>query len=741
MSSITDKSILIIGLGLIGGSIARGLKQANPNQAIAGIDKNTETIALAMNEGVIDQTGELDALCMGSDIVILALPPKTTIETIPHIAACTGPETVVTDVSSVKSAIIESVNELDQSFAKRFIAGHPIAGSEQSGYEASTDNLFYHRSVIITPQLNNDPGAVSLINALWRQLGSFVLGMDFKHHDTVLAATSHLPHLLAYAAVDVLANQEQSKDIFRYAAGGFADFSRLASSNAKMWADIFTSNSKATLKILDAYVDNLQRMKTFIRQKDHDQLMAVFVEAKQARDSFLKLHLKNESLLPIESENTQLSVEPGARITGSLRVPGDKSISHRAIILAAIAEGVTQVQGFLEAEDTLHTVAAFRELGVTIIGPENGNLIIFGVGKKGLKAPRFPLYLGNSGTTMRLLLGLLSAQEFPVELIGDESLNDRPMGRVVEPLRSMGAMIETAENDRAPISIKGSPLLGISYDMPIASAQVKSCLLLAGLYAEGKTSITAPAPCRDHTERMLKGFGYPVIVDNSKSQVTVSAGGSLCAFDIDVPADISSAAFFMVAALICPGSTLTLEHVAVNPTRIGIINILNAMGGDIRLINEREVAGEPVADIGVKYKPLVGIEIPPDQIPLAIDEFPAIFIAAAYAKGNTVLRGASELRLKESDRIEAMANGLDILGIDNEVFEDGIRITGGSLDGGYVDSQGDHRIAMAFIIAGLRAKAPVIVANCANIATSFPSFVQVAQAMGIKVTQSLENEH
>ncbi|SUZ76612.1 uncharacterized protein METZ01_LOCUS29466 [marine metagenome] len=733
MSSIIDKSILIIGLGLIGGSIARGLKKANPNQFIAAIDSNEETKRLAIDQGVIDRSGEFDILCKQSDIIILALPPIATLEFIPMVSACAGIKTVVTDVASVKSAIIESVNKLDQTFVERFVPAHPIAGSEQSGYRASTNDLFVNRNVIFTPQLNNDSRAVSLVNDLWRQLGSRVLGMSFKRHDAVLAATSHLPHLLAYATVDVLAKQEQSEDIFRYAAGGFADFSRLASSDARMWSDIFTSNSEETLKILDVYIDNLQRLKILVDENEHDQLIKIFTNAKKTRDNFLRLHFDNGSRLSAELSKVQFNIEPGTQIAGRLKVPGDKSISHRAIILGSIAEGVTQIQGFLESEDTLRTITVFRELGVTIIGPENGELTIFGVGKNGLKAPRIPLYFGNSGTAMRLLTGLLAAQNFSGELIGDESLMERPMERVAEPLRSMGAIIKTADNGRPPIRTQSSALSGIRYDMPVASAQVKSSLLLAGLYAKGETTITEPFPCRDHTERMLIGFGYPLVVDKTNHSVTVSGGGLLRSADIDIPADISSAAFFMVAAAICPGSKLILQHVAVNPTRIGIINILQAMGGDIKLTNEREVGGEPVADITVNYQPLFGIEVPKDQIPLAIDEFPAIFIAAACAKGDTVLRGAAELRVKESDRIEAMANGLETLGIDNETYEDGIRITGGQLDGGYVDSQGDHRIAMAFTIAGLRAKTPVIVANCANVATSFPGFVKAAQTVGIKV--------
>lgn len=415
-----------------------------------------------------------------------------------------------------------------------------------------------------------------------------------------------------------------------------------------------------------------------------------------------------------------------------LHILRDKSISHRSIMLGSLADGVTEVEGFLEGEDSLATLQAFRDMGVVIEGPHHGRVTIHGVGLNGLKAPPGPLYLGNSGTSMRLLSGLLAAQMFDTTLTGDASLSRRPMGRVAKPLREMGARIETANEGRPPLRITGdSKLMGMDYVMPMASAQVKSCLLLAGLYAAGRTSVTEPAPTRDHTERMLRGFGYPVKVEGST--VTVEPGHRLTACKIDVPADISSAAFFMVAASIAEGSDLLLEHVGINPTRIGVINILRAMGGDLEVLNEREVGGEPVADIRVRYAPLKGIEIPLDQVPLAIDEFPVLFVAAACAQGRTVLRGAEELRVKESDRIQVMADGLQALGIRAEPTPDGIVIDGGTIHGGRVDSHGDHRIAMSFSVASLRTTGDIHIADCANVATSFPDFIGLAQSVGIQV--------
>lgn len=441
-------------------------------------------------------------------------------------------------------------------------------------------------------------------------------------------------------------------------------------------------------------------------------------------------------------------VQPGGKLSGQIRVPGDKSISHRSIMLGSLSEGTMTVSGFLQGEDSLATLKAFKAMGVNISGPdEQGKVVIQGVGMSGLKAPDSPLDLGNSGTSMRLLTGLLSAQGFDLTLTGDHSLSSRPMKRVTDPVIQMGAKIES--NDKkgtAPLKIHSdanTQLKGINYTLPMASAQVKSCVLLAGLYAQGETCVTEPAPTRDHTERMLQGFGYQLEVnklDEQSSKICLQGGGKLIACDIDVPSDISSAAFFMVGASIAEGSDITLSHVGVNPTRTGVINILKQMGADISLSNEQVVGGEPVADIRIRHAQLKGIHIPEDQVPLAIDEFPAISIAAACAQGQTILTGAEELRVKESDRIQAMIDGMQILGIDCEGTEDGMIINGGEFNSGTVDSLGDHRIAMSFAMAALKAKGDVNIKDCANVNTSFPDFIALAQSCGLQVSSQQENK-
>lgn len=432
-------------------------------------------------------------------------------------------------------------------------------------------------------------------------------------------------------------------------------------------------------------------------------------------------------------------VLPGGRLTGSLRVPGDKSISHRAIMLGALADGTTRVSGFLEGADAISTMNVFRALGVRIEGPQGGRVTVHGVGIDGLRGSDRPLDCGNAGTAMRLLMGLLAGQRFESTLVGDESLTRRPMRRVAEPLARMGARIDT-DDGRPPVRIHppAGRLAGIRYEMPMASAQVKSAVLLAGLYADGETEVLEPAPTRDHTERMLAGFG--VRVERDGARVRLAGGQRLRAADIDVPADISSAAFFLVGASIAEGSELLLEHVGMNPTRTGIVDILRLMGADIEALNPREVGGEPVADLRVRSARLRGIEVPPALVPLAIDEFPAIFVAAACAEGRTVVTGAEELRVKESDRIAVMADGLRALGVDATPTPDGMIIegrgTGAAFTGGEVTSHADHRIAMSFTMAALRAGGPLLIRDTVNVGTSFPGFPALAARAGVQLSET-----
>ncbi len=727
--------LVVVGLGLIGGSFAKGLRESGLCREVVGVDLDPQSRKLAVELGVVDRCEEdLAAACIGADVIQLAVPILAMEKLLARLAQLDLGRAVLTDVGSAKGNVVRAARE---AFAKQlayFVPGHPIAGSEQSGVEASNAALFRRHKVILTPLAETDQGALALVDRLWRALEADVEHMQVERHDQVLAATSHLPHLLAFGLVDSLAKRNENLDIFRYAAGGFRDFTRIAGSDPVMWHDIFLANREAVLRTLDTFRSDLDALRDAVDAGDGHQLLGVFTRARVAREHFSKILARRAYVDAMNSNDLIFLANPGGQLSGRIRVPGDKSISHRSIMLGSLAEGTTEVEGFLEGEDALATLQAFRDMGVVIEGPHHGRVTIHGVGLNGLQPPPGPIYLGNSGTSMRLLSGLLAAQPFDTVLTGDASLSKRPMNRVANPLREMGAVIETAADGRPPMTIRGGHTLkALTYTLPMASAQVKSCLLLAGLYAEGKTTVTEPAPTRDHTERMLRGFGYSVNVDGPTA--SLESGGKLAATHIEVPADISSAAFFLVAASIAEGSELVLEHVGINPTRTGVIDILKLMGGDITLENQREVGGEPVADLRVRGAKLKGIEIPEHLVPLAIDEFPVLFVAAACAEGRTVLRGAEELRVKESDRIQVMADGLLSLGVKCEPTADGIIIDGGPIGGGEVHGHGDHRIAMAFSVASLRASAPIRIHDCANVATSFPNFLALCAEVGIRVAE------
>lgn len=725
--------VVVIGLGLIGGSLAKALKQQQFAKQVAAFDRNTDELQQGLDLGVIDVACESMAQALDqADLVVLAVPVKATEAVLrdmhPHLPS----SAVITDVGSTKGNVIDAARAVFGTIPPTFVPGHPIAGSEKSGVAAADEKLFVKHKVIVTPLPDSDEKAIQLISRMWQSAGAEVLRMDVARHDEVLAATSHLPHILAFSLVDTLAKDQESKEIFRYAAGGFRDFTRIAASDPTMWHDVCIANRTELLNQLDAFTQGLSRLRSAIEAQDSQTMLGVFTRAKAAREHFNKILSGTAYSLTQQQKPSRFIVRSGTALQGAIRVPGDKSISHRAVMLGALAEGVTSISGFLESEDSQATVQAFRNMGVVIEGPHQGRVRIFGVGLNGLCPPSGPLYLGNSGTTMRLLCGLLSAQAFDSELQGDKSLSERPMERIAAPLRQMGAKIVTTERGTAPVRIYGGQQLeGIEYAMPIASAQVKSGLLLAGLYGDGETRIQQTAVTRDHTERMLQVFG--VVVEQQGDAVVLPPHQTLRAANLEIPADISSAAFFIVAATLAPGSDLLIERVGVNPTRTGVLDILRLMGADIQLENTTQLSGEPVADIRVKPAQLQGIDIPEHLISTAIDEFPALFIAAAAAKGTTRLRGASELRFKESDRISAMAEGLERLGIHTRVDGDAVEIQGGILQGGRVRSHGDHRIAMAFAVAGVIAEKEVIVDACNNVATSFPDFVEVAQKAGVRI--------
>ena len=738
------EKVAFIGLGLIGSSLARVMLAENLSRHIVASTRSEKTLQDALELGLIEQgfNNPVDAV-QGADLVVLALPVQATEKVLRLIQPHLADNVILTDVGSTKGSVVAAAKAVfGEHLPAGFVPGHPIAGAEHTGVHAGKVDLFANHKVILTPLPSSAPWAVNKLIQMWESAKAEVICMDVEKHDEVLAYTSHLPHLMAFNLVEQLANREDNLDIFRYAAGGFRDFSRIAASDPQMWHDIFFANKTALLKAVDGFESQLEIIRQLIEQEDSHALMGLLGHAQAARQHFNHM-LAKKPFMENNNVTQQFTILPGAKtFQGKFTVPGDKSVSHRSIMFGAIAEGTTHVTGFLEGEDALATLQAFRDMGVSIEGPKNGEVTIHGVGMQGLKAPAGPIYMGNSGTSMRLLAGMLSAQQFDSVMTGDASLTKRPMERIAKPLREMGAQIQTTgERGTPPVSITGAQALkGIHYDLPMASAQVKSGILLAGLWAEGETSVTEPEPTRDHTERMLRAFGYEVKTEGNR--ISLQGGGKLVGTDIQVPSDISSAAFFMVGAAITENSDVTLEAVGINPTRTGVIEILKQMGADLSVENERIAGGEPIADIRIRgSRTLKGIHVPEDQVPLAIDEFPALFIAAACAEGQTVLTGAAELRVKESDRIQVMADGLKTMGIDCTPTDDGIIIQGKGkagdwsaiFTGGEIESHHDHRIAMSFSMAGLRTSGEIKIVGTETVATSFPTFTELAGVAGLNI--------
>lgn len=725
-----DKNVLIIGLGLIGGSLAMALKKAKWRGQINAVDANQNSLEIAFAKKLIaNKNASLDELLPISDIIVLAVPVLAVEKILLQIKPKLTKDKILTDVGSCKQSIILALNNVFGQLPNNFIAAHPIAGLEKSGILAAKANLFKAHKIILMPKPNNSAEQVKTLCDMWLATEAEIVLMDLNKHDETLALTSHLPHLLAYSLVDMLTEEDERLDIFKFAAGGFRDFSRIAASDPIMWRDVFLANKQETLMALDKYTQNLANFRAIIADEDGEKLQAKFKLAKASRDYF---SLLNGNCMT----ETKFTVQPQSKIRGIAEVPGDKSISHRSIMFGALAKGTTKIKGFLESEDALATLSAFEQMGVEIKRPSQAQVEIKGVGLYGLKAPQAPIYLGNSGTSMRLLAGILAGQKFDSYLTGDSSLSSRPMLRVTKPLEQMGANIKTNEG-KAPLHISGGNLTGIDYQMPMASAQVKSAILLAGLYADGQTIVREKEISRNHTENMLRAFGYPLEVKDGL--ISLEGKGELQATQIEVPADISSAAFLLVAAAISPGSEILLKKIGVNQTRVGIINLLKAMGANLELENARVENGEEVADLHLIYAPLQAIEVPKEQIALAIDEFPIFFIAAACAEGVTSLRGAQELRVKESDRLAVMAQGLEKLGVECKLYEDGIDIFGKGevqevFGGGTLASHNDHRIAMSFAIASIRASANIVIENCATVASSFPNFAELMQSLGLKIS-------
>ncbi len=664
-------------------------------------------------------------------------------------------------------------------WAGRFVGGHPMAGSEQGGLDGADADLFVGATWVLTPTDRTDASVFTTVRRLVAGLGAEVIAVPPGQHDDLVAVVSHVPQLAATTLMDVAAaGGEEHATLLRLAAGGFRDMTRIAAGDPGIWPDICVANRDAIVDALDGYLDALGGVRALVAGRDRDGLLELLERARAARrrlpvggaadEPLVELrvpvpdrpghqHLRHRhrplrrggrrrpgapppgasrrgvrgrahraGLPPLAARAPvtppeELVVEGPRPLRGRVRVPGDKGISHRALLFGSLATGVSELRHLADGDDVARTRAILIELGVPVVVDGTGTVTVTGGGVDALREPGEVLDCANSGTTIRMLCGLLAGRPFHSVLSGDASLRRRPMRRVAAPLRDMGAHVDGRDDARfPPLAVRGGDLVGTRAVLPVASAQVKTALVLAGLQAAGVTEIVEPAPSRDHTERMLDALGAPV--ERTAPDTVRVTRGAPQAFELDVPGDPSSAAFFVVAAVITPGSELTVEGVDLNPSRLGFVDVLRRMGADVEARVRDTRLGEPVGDLVARAGPLTGTVVSGDEVPNVQDEVPVLAVAAAFAEGVTEFGDVGELRTKESDRIAALAAELGRLGVGVETGDDRLVVRGGRPAAATLDSHGDHRVAMAAAVAGNAAAGVSTVRGWAAVASSYPRF-------------------
>lgn len=732
------RQLIVIGLGLIGGSLAKAAKQRGICTKVIGIARRDQVCEQAIELGVVDHaTTQLEDLVPSmaeGDVIFIAVPTLSVRKILQQVAACVPSSVTVTDGASVKGSVLADVQAVYGCIPPQVVLGHPIAGSEKSGVEAANPELYIKHRIILTPTAETDPVHLARVTNLWQAVGAEVLHLTVADHDEILGATSHLPHAIAFSLVDTLAHDSQNENIFRYAAGGFRDFTRIASSDAVMWRDIMLANDKAVMQAIDLFSDNLARLRNAIEEGDGQQLLGIFTRAKAARDHFSAMLARRAYLNKERLPETHFQVRRSQEVKGEVCLPGDKSISHRAVMLAAIAEGTSEIEGFMEGEDAFATLQAFRDMGVVIEGPDEGRVRVHGVGLHGLKAPIGPIYVGNAGTALRLLSGLLAGQAFDSEITTDALLSEVSLQPVIQPLEAMGAGFVLGDEFRPPIFVHGGRLLkGVNHQIAVASAQVKSSILVAALYAEGKTRLREPSQTRDHTERLLGAFGCNL--HREGEWLVLDPGQHLRGCQIEIPGDFSSAVVLIAAAGLAEQADLRLKAVGVNPTRTAALSILRGFGLSIDVQNRPLQTAELAADILVQGSnhSLVAQVIPAEAIVTARDELPVLLVIASLAQGVSEFQGVVTSRLSHSKRFRRMIDNLSLLGVKAHISNDSLFVKGGQIVGGTVDADNDHRMALALALMGLNCAEAVTVKNCAAVEAAFPHFVQLAKRLGISI--------
>lgn len=728
-------NVLVIGLGLIGGSFARAACDLPKIQRVVGFDLNSEECDLALALGFVDEIAvDLEAAVNASDLVMLAVPVKAIEHVMAQIAPWLKDSTILTDVGSTKLNIIQAASDIWPSLPLGFVPGHPIAGAEKSGVSASDAELFLHRKVILTPPDSASPDATLALARLWQSMGAEVVQMDPQRHDQVLAATSHLPHLLAFSLADTLAAEAESTDIFRYAAGGFRDFTRIAASDPTMWHDVCFANREQLLVQIDRFMDGVKTLREGVESGDSQALLGIFTRAKASREHF-SLVLERTGYAELRGDSSAtLFVSPTPYLQGELRAPGDRSISQRAIMLAAIAKGVSDIEGLIESEDTLATIQVFRDLGVVIEGPHQGKLRVYGVGLDGLQAPSAPLYFGSSITSLRMLVGLLSAQHFDVEITGSDRISHYTFEDLIEPLSAMGADILSQEG-RLPLLIKGHQALKpITYSPLYSSAQIKGALLLAAMSSGVSLEIFEPNTTRDHTERLLAGFG--VNLKREGRRLSLHSGAHLRGRSVQVPSDLSFSIAFAVGALSRQGSSILIENCSANPTRMQTVRLLQRMGGAIDVSGIRQGSGEPIADLEVLASNLQGIDCLSSELSGVGDDLPFIVLAMTCAQSESSILGVDRMSAGQQLLLHKTAEQFNKAGAEITIHADRVSILPvSSWVAVNLDASEHPSLALALIMLSLRFDQSVRIDGCRAMSTAFPEYLDQARRVGIRLVE------
>lgn len=719
-------NVMIIGLGMIGGSFAKALKERGL-ATLYGVDRRESELTLGVSTGVIDFHGELSLDCVSKmDVIVLATPVRAMESVLHDLKPLLSSHTLLTDVGSTKGSVVAAAQRVFGYMPTNFIPGHPIAGAEKSGVLASNSTLFEKHMAIVTPLSDSSPVLLDRLHRLWRAVGADVVSMDVEHHDHVLASSSHLPHLLAYTLVDALANGDRSQDVFRFAAGGFRDFTRIASSDPVMWRDVFLANKEATLSTLDHFTERLADMRTAIEQGDGASMFGVFTRAKSARDHFLRLLEQRTMGGQKEVRPVSVSVLPASVIKGEVSLLGDKSLSHKAITIAALSDGVSEIKNIDLTGDVRITTQAFRDMGVVIEEVAADQLRVHGVGRRGLKAPIAPINVHQSRESLYLLLPVLAGQTFSVSITADDVLQQRPMSDLFSLVRKMGGEIVSEVADCLPATLFPKSPTNLHFEMQSGSERLRMAAFLASLYSPQVSTIKLDGQILSHCEVLLRDFCLAVKGDSDGFELPSSP---LVGSDIVLSGDEHETVWLVLLATLLPGSDLLIQNAGLDSDTFALLSFMQSIGAEIALPDQSE-RGLYEGGVQACFAELKAFTLTGEQSYQFRDELPLLCVAAAYAKGESRLYGINTLPYQYEDRVIALVDALKQMRVVCSLENGELVIIGNVPIGGELDCAGDDKLALALLAIGARSQQIVKVNDCQKLLEEFNELESVARQLG-----------